>query len=79
MNDQPVSWYASKTIWASILTPVWPAIAVLATQFHLVLPDEQVVVVDLAAVGSIVSAAVAIYGRVMASRPIAKPSTPMVK
>lgn len=79
MNDAPAPWYASKTIWASLLTPAWPALAILATQFQLVMPDEQVVVVDLAAVGSIVSAAVAIYGRVMASRPIAKPSTPMVK
>lgn len=79
MNDLPKGWYASKTIWASILTTIWPLFLVLAKQFNIPLPDADSTAALLATVGTIVAAAVAIWGRVNASAPIAKPSTPAVK
>lgn len=75
MPDDPKPWYTSKTIWAGYVAVLLPALSVLSAQFHFVLPDQDVIVTDLAAVGTIIAAGTAIYGRFHAKAPIAK-STP---
>lgn len=79
MNDLPKGWWTSKTIWASLLTTVWPLIIAVSGALHITLPAPDSVANILASVGTVAMAAIAIYGRVTAKAPIAKPSTPAVK
>jgi hypothetical protein len=76
MNDLPKGWYTSKTIWASLLTTVWPLIIALSGALHIALPAPDSIANVLASAGTVAMAALAIYGRVTAKAPIAKPSTP---
>lgn len=78
MNDAPIPWYASKTTWAGIVAAILPIANQLSLQFHLTLPSQQIIVDDLTALGTVVAAGIAIYGRITATAPIAKPSTPKV-
>lgn len=78
MTDLPKNWYTSKTVWASILTTIYPLIMVLGKQLDFPTPDPDSVAGVLSAAGTVVAAGIAIYGRVTAKTPIAKPSTPSV-
>lgn len=76
MNDLPKNWWASKTIWASVLATVWPILLFLSKQFGFELPAADTLAGALGDVGTVVLSAIAVYGRVTAKAPIAKPSTP---
>jgi len=76
MNDLPKNWWASKTIWASVLATVWPILLFLSKQFGFDLPASDTVSGALGDIGTVVLSVIAIYGRVTAKAPIAKPSTP---
>jgi len=76
MNNLPKNWWASKTIWASVLATVWPILMFLSKQFGFDLPAADTVAGALGDIGTVVLSVIAIYGRVTASAPIAKPSTP---
>jgi len=72
MNDTPKPWYASKTTWAAIVAAILPVANQLSLQLHLTLPDQQIIVDDLTALGTVVAAGIAIYGRITAKAPIGK-------
>jgi hypothetical protein len=76
MDNLPKNWFTSKTIWASLLTTVWPLIIALSGALHITLPAPDSIANVLASGGTVAMAALAIYGRVTAKAPIAKPSTP---
>ena len=61
-------WYKSKTIWGAIVT----FICAVLTAFHVQLPDDvQTQIVDLLTqFGTVVGAAIVVYGRVVASKTI---------
>ena len=78
MDSKP--WYASKTVWAAVVALVSGALALTG---KLVLsPETQQAVIDggigiATSIVTIISAAIAIYGRVKADTVI-KPTTPSV-
>lgn len=72
MEEDVKPWYTSKTIIASILAPIWPSVAIILGQFHIVAPGIDIIVTDFAALGTIISAGIAIYGRLHATAPIGK-------
>lgn len=72
LNDsQP--WYSSRTIWGSILAIVVP---VLAMFLHITVTDAdtQQIAALLAGAGGLVGGALAIYGRIKATKTISATS-----
>lgn len=74
MNNLPKNWWTSRTIWASLVAGLMPIAAIASQYLGFVLPSQDTVVNDLTALGTVVSAGIAIWGRVAAQAPIATSS-----
>lgn len=80
MNNLPKDWWKSKTVWAGLIASAWPLVQLGAQVFGVsdALPSQGDLADDIMSGVTLVSAGLAVYGRVTASAPIAKASTPKV-
>lgn len=69
MNDLPINWYMSKTIWFAVLSALAGVLGI-AFHWHVSDADMQELATDLALLGTVAGSLMAIYGRLKASAPI---------